>query len=379
MKLSVLLPTRNGAAFLPAALDAVLSQDADLELVVSDNANTDGTRELLEASRNPRLRVVRHDTAVPVTENWTSALEASTGEYLLMLGDDDLLLPGGAQRILELLEEGGQPDCLLMNAFSYVFPSAVAGVGTSQYGDPHFHFGPEFAPYRDVPPALRNSLVRDMLRFRVRLPLNMQTTVFARRATRAIRGEVFPPPFPDHYALNSMLLTARRWWFAPEQLVVIGVTPKSFGHYVYSDKQAAGLEYLGISADFPGRVPGSTLVDAMHMWLQMLLDAYPDLLPGARISRGDYLARQLWAWVVGWRSGALTLGDAVRMLRGLSGPDVRVLLAAIATEPRQLARAASRLRPGRSEAETRWPGLQPLPGVDDIAAFGRWVTGPAKA
>lgn len=372
--LSVLLPTRNGAAFLPAALDAVLSQDADLELVVSDNANEDGTRELLRERCDPRLRVVRHETVVPVTDNWTSALEASTGDYILMLGDDDLLLPGAAQRILDLLEASERPDCLLMNAYSYVFPGSMAGVPTGRYADPHFRYGSEFREYCELPLAVRHSVVCDMFRFRVRLPLNMQTTVFARRATRAIRGEIFPPPFPDHFALNSMLLTAKRWWFAPEQLVVVGVTPKSFGYYVYSDKQAEGLDYLGISIDFPGRVPGNALVDAMHIWLQMLRDAYPDLLGSVEISRGDYVARQLWSWVANWRIGAVPFGGVARGVRGLRWRDMRAVLAATFTDPSQLRRAAERLRPGSGQTEARWHGLRTLPpGVEDIAAFGRWV------
>lgn len=379
MKLSVLLPTRNGAAYLPAVLDSVLSQDADLELVVSDNANSDGTRELLDARSDPRMHVIRHEHVLPVNENWTRAFEASSGEYVLMLGDDDLLLPGGAQRIIELLEQGGGPDCLLMNAYSYVFPDAMSGISASQYGDPHFRFGEEFTPYAEVPKELRRDVVRDMLRFRVRVPLNMQTTVFARAATERVRGAVFPAPFPDHYALNSMLLTADRWWFAPEQLVVIGVTPKSFGHYVYSEKQSEGLDYLGISADFPGRVPGNALIDAMHMWLQMLLDAYPDLLPDATISRGDYLARQVWAWLVGWRSGSLPAGDVTRLLRTLDRPDAVALVKTAVGDRGQLRRAVGRLRPGGGKAEARWHGLRPLPDVEDIAAFGAWVSAQSTA
>ena len=37
--------------------------------------------------------------------------------------------------------------------------------------------------------------------------------------------------------------------FSPEKLVV-GVSPKSFGHYVYSNQQSTGLAYLGIEANF---------------------------------------------------------------------------------------------------------------------------------
>ena len=39
----------------------------------------------------------------------------------------------------------------------------------------------------------------------------MQTTVFSRGAAALVGEPVFRPPFPDHYALNAMLLRAERW------------------------------------------------------------------------------------------------------------------------------------------------------------------------
>lgn len=370
----MLLPTRNGADFLPACLDSVLEQDIDLELVVSDNANQDGTAEiLLERAADPRLVVVTHREVLSVTDNWASALDAATGRYLLMMGDDDLLLPGSAGRIIELLKQAGRPDCLTYNAFSFVFPGAMSDVPISHYSDVHFAFGPEFVPYQELSQNLRTQVVRDMFRFRPRIPLNMQTTVFSREATTRIRGSVFPPPFPDHYALNSLLLTAPRWSFAPERLVVIGVTPKSFGHFVYSDKQEAGLHYLGVGADFPDRVPGNALIDAMYMWLQMLLDAYPDLLKGTTISRGDYVLRQVWSWLVGRQSGAFSTGELLGFVRRVSAGDLREAGAALLRAPDLWAKGALRLRPGARRTEARWHGLRPLPEISDIAEFGRWV------
>ena len=374
MKLSVLLPTRNGARFLPTCVDAILDQPGDLELVVSDNANDDGTTEFLASRSDPRLVVVRHETPLSVTDNWTSALEASTGDYILVLGDDDLLLPGSAERILGLAAEADWPDCLLYNAYSYVSPGAMTGINTSQYADPHFHYGPEFIPYQELSMSFRHDLVVDMFRFRPRLPLNMQTTVFSRAATSRIRGAVFPPPFPDHYALNSLLLTADRWFYAPERLIVIGVTPKSFGHYMYSDKRTEGLDYLGIAVDFPGRVPGNALIDAMHIWLQMLLEAYPDKLSTTSISHGDYVLRQIWSWLVGWRNGAMSLGEVRRLAFRLRAADVAPAATALLRQRDLWTKAARRLRPRRGASEAQWQGLRPIPDIDEIGAFGRWIS-----
>ena len=66
-RLSILLPTRNGGNLLDHCLRSILDQDGDYELVVSDNANTDGTAEVLAGYRaDPRLKIVRLGEPVPV-------------------------------------------------------------------------------------------------------------------------------------------------------------------------------------------------------------------------------------------------------------------------------------------------------------------------
>ena len=50
MKFSVLLPTRNGAKYLQTCIESVLNQQfQDMELIVSDNANTDNTAEIVKS------------------------------------------------------------------------------------------------------------------------------------------------------------------------------------------------------------------------------------------------------------------------------------------------------------------------------------------
>src|SRR5262245_11409931 len=105
-RFSVLLPTRNGGRFLDACVRSVLADPRDdLELVVSDNANEDETIEVIARhAADPRLLAIRLDDPVGVTENWNAALDAAAGEYLLMIGDDDLLLPGYFDRVSAALD-----------------------------------------------------------------------------------------------------------------------------------------------------------------------------------------------------------------------------------------------------------------------------------
>ncbi len=141
MKFSVLLPTRNGGHFLADCISSILEEPYDdMELVVSDNANVDSTRDVLEHfSKDKRLKVVHLKEPVCVTDNWNYALSASRGEYILMMGDDDCLLPGYFLRMDEVLKEYSAPDCVTYNGYSYVAPRSISDNAQSYYKTPFFN------------------------------------------------------------------------------------------------------------------------------------------------------------------------------------------------------------------------------------------------
>lgn len=380
MKFSVLLPTRNGGPYLANCIRSVLNQDyGDLELVISDNANTDSTPAVIASfAADPRVKILRLERAVPVTDNWNNALAAASGDYLLMLGDDDLVLPGYFSRMEHILEKHGHPECVLYNAFSYVAPDSIRAHGHSYYSERHFSFGPDFSGEGLLSVELRRAIVLDMFRFHVRIPLNMQTTLVARRAVPEVRGGLFQPPFPDHYALNSLLLTASGWLYVPKQLVIVGVSPKSFGHYVYSNREAHGLSYLGIEAEFPRRLAGNELLNGMHVWLELLRTRYSDLLPGVRVDRAGYVRRQVYAWIMQRRARAISWSGFAANLRQLTLYDWVGLSASIFDDEtwRRLLHLLRSI--GKSQAETVWRGLVPLEGVADIAQFAKWLHNNGK-
>lgn len=377
MKFSVLLPTRNGGAFLENCIRSILDQGYDdMELVISDNANTDNTPQIIrQFADDSRVKILRLETPVSVTDNWNNALNASSGDYILMMGDDDYLLPGYFQRMEQILVKYQQPDCVVHNAYSYVAPGSIDNNPHSFYSESHFNFGDDLTKEGLLTAEQRRGIVHDMFRFKARIPLNMQTTLVARKATDKVSGGLFQKPFPDHYALNALLLTASNWVFSPEKLLVVGVSPKSFGHYVYSNKQTSGLSYLGIDSEFPGRLPGNELVNGMYVWLLLLKKNYPGLLKEVKIDRAGYVRRQFYAWFMQRRLGAITTGNFLRNLRLLSLSDL-VGLAATAFDKPSWARLLRVVSSGskKSGAEAQWHSLRSLEGVMDISQFDQWLT-----
>jgi glycosyltransferase involved in cell wall biosynthesis len=91
---SVLIPTYNGARHIRPAIDSVLSQSGvGLEVVVVDDHSNDGTADVAESYRDPRIRVIRNPSRLGPEGNWNRALELATGKYVKLLPQDDLLQP----------------------------------------------------------------------------------------------------------------------------------------------------------------------------------------------------------------------------------------------------------------------------------------------
>ena len=86
----------------------------NIEIVVADDASTDGTQELLSAYREkyPHLIVLcLADKNVGITANSNAANQACTGEYVAWLGGDDIILPDKIKRQVEFMEV--HPDITL--------------------------------------------------------------------------------------------------------------------------------------------------------------------------------------------------------------------------------------------------------------------------
>lgn len=112
--LSVGLPVRNGMPFLEESLLSILNGEyQDYELIVCDNASTDGTPDLLAeyAARDERIRVIRNKTNIGVARNFNLTFSLAHGRYFRWMAADDLHSPGAIARCVEAL--GRETDAVL--------------------------------------------------------------------------------------------------------------------------------------------------------------------------------------------------------------------------------------------------------------------------
>lgn len=111
MKLSVLMAVYNGERCLEASLDSLLvALPVNSEVIIVNDGSTDGTRELLEQTSDPRLRVL-HQENRGVATALNHALGVSHGEYIARLDCGDFCHPDRLHMQLAYLEE--RPELLL--------------------------------------------------------------------------------------------------------------------------------------------------------------------------------------------------------------------------------------------------------------------------
>jgi glycosyltransferase involved in cell wall biosynthesis len=120
---SIGVPVRNGERFLEQALDSALRQDYPaLEVVISDNASTDGTAAISRryAERDPRIRYHRNPENVGAGANFTNVVRLASGRYFTWLAHDDLLSHDHyLSEVVGFLER--HPDVALCGSSVHVF------------------------------------------------------------------------------------------------------------------------------------------------------------------------------------------------------------------------------------------------------------------
>lgn len=98
--LSVIIPTRERCETLAYALETVLDQTTEsLEIIVSDNFSQDDTKAVVRRFEDPRVRYLNTGQRLSMCDNYEFAVTQARGEYVIIIGDDDAVVPGALDRL----------------------------------------------------------------------------------------------------------------------------------------------------------------------------------------------------------------------------------------------------------------------------------------
>ncbi|OGV76376.1 MAG: hypothetical protein A3I83_05555 [Methylotenera sp. RIFCSPLOWO2_02_FULL_45_14] len=122
--LSIAIPTFNRAEWLRLCLSRLVPQleglNEQVEVKIYDNASPDNTGEVAKSFliENLPLTYIRNSENIGSDRNIAQCFNLAKGRYVLILGDDDVLLDGALQKIMSLLSSG-EYGAVFVSAYGY--------------------------------------------------------------------------------------------------------------------------------------------------------------------------------------------------------------------------------------------------------------------
>ena len=124
-KISICIPTYNRAKHLRNCLFSIISLSKKtkfkFEVCVSDNNSADNTFDVVkDASNYVDILYNKNSENIGIPKNFLKVVDMANGEYIWIIGDDDLLLNHSINKINELISNYNDVDFFYINSKRYL-------------------------------------------------------------------------------------------------------------------------------------------------------------------------------------------------------------------------------------------------------------------
>ena len=122
MRLSICIPTYNRASHLANCLSSLIScrsmSNLKFQVCVSDNHSTDDTEKVVRnAQLSIDIKYHKNTSNIGHARNYLNIVSMADGDFIWLLGDDDLLMPNAIEEIYKLIESHSDVDFFYVNSF----------------------------------------------------------------------------------------------------------------------------------------------------------------------------------------------------------------------------------------------------------------------
>lgn len=296
---SLLIPTRERVQTLVHTLRTALAQRSDrYEVIVSDNASADDTRAQVAEMGDARVRYVNTGTRLSMCNNYEFALDHARGQYVIIIGDDDAVLPGRIVDLIQRIDATPEPTIFMWPLHIYDWPTETEPAVLDYYATPQPESTLELREkarsvvrlggwkYYELPSPYHSAVPRAFL-----------------DAIRGRTGRVFHSTQPDVFTAMALPAFASRAVNLGRSVTMNGRSPKSNGKDFTKGGSGGNLqrflgEYAAYSFDetlYPGAAARANMIpDAILKAKHLFPELYADV-PFGYDAMWAYVARLRFA------------------------------------------------------------------------------------
>lgn len=239
-KVSLIIPVKDRKEYLYHTLRTCIIQDyQNFEVIVADDASTDGTKEMVKnmAQMDSRINFIDRPVRVGMRDNFEDALSRIKEGYVMAIGGDDGIMPCGISRMVKTFQETGT-KLLTWCPPEYAYPMDFYPNGHfSIYRRKGSHWvnSHEYLDRQTKLLAYINDIECPM--FYIKGAAHI--TLIEKVKSRTANNRFYSCPTPDGYSGIVLSGEVDQFYFSDESFTINGVSPTSQGiAYIKKDKQA---------------------------------------------------------------------------------------------------------------------------------------------
>ncbi|VXB83243.1 hypothetical protein PSEUDO8AS_40014 [Pseudomonas sp. 8AS] len=217
---TIIIPTIGRPDYIRHTLAAVLGQDySNLEILISDNSPSVPTASLLPQKLDPRINIISHAARLEFSEHMNLCLSAASGEYLMILSDDDLI---GASYVSEMMSLFHDPQVKVAIGTQEIIGESDFSIKESQLSESQVVAG--------------NSYVNSIMAGHVKSPVLTYFSLFARRQDILDAGGFNNYPDgsnADNYLFYSLAMSG-----------LVGISSAWMGYRVYQASSGLSTAFV---------------------------------------------------------------------------------------------------------------------------------------
>ena len=118
-KLSICIPVFNGEEFIKDTVDSLILQAEKnkVSLVIIDDNSTDNSFKILSRYHEDHsiISLIKNDSTIGMDKNFSKVINFAKTEYVWFFGQDDILLDGAIEKLLNVINDNSSPDLIYFN------------------------------------------------------------------------------------------------------------------------------------------------------------------------------------------------------------------------------------------------------------------------